>query len=66
MVLRGRITGTCRDKPPTTFPIFGDPPHRFVWRLATMNRKWLAFPLSAGILIVLGIIAGPGLLEGRR
>ena len=28
-----------------------------------MNRKWLAFPLSAGILIVLGITAGPGLLR---
>jgi cytochrome c556 len=28
-----------------------------------MNRKWLAFPLSAGILIVLGIAAGPGLLR---
>ena len=28
-----------------------------------MNRKWLAFPLSAGILIVLGITAGPGLLK---
>lgn len=27
-----------------------------------MNRKWLAFPLSAGILIVLGIAAGPALL----
>ncbi len=26
-----------------------------------MNRKWLAFPLSAGILIVLGIAAAPGL-----
>ena len=26
-----------------------------------MNRKWLVFPLSAGILIVLGIAAGPGL-----
>ena len=28
-----------------------------------MNRKWLAFPLSAGILIVSGITAGPGLLR---
>jgi len=28
-----------------------------------MNRKWLAFPLSAGVLIVLGIVAGPGLLK---
>jgi cytochrome c556 len=26
-----------------------------------MNRKWLAFPLSAGILLALGIVAGPGL-----
>ena len=26
-----------------------------------MNRKWLAFPLSAGVLFVLGIVAGPGL-----
>jgi len=26
-----------------------------------MNRKWLAFPLSAGVLIVLGIMAGPGI-----
>ncbi len=25
-----------------------------------MNRKWLAFPLSAGILLVLGIIISPG------
>ena len=28
-----------------------------------MNRKWLAFPLSAGILIVIGIVAGPSLLR---
>ncbi len=28
-----------------------------------MNRKWLAFPVSAGILIVIGIIAGSGLLR---
>jgi cytochrome c556 len=26
-----------------------------------MNRKWLVFPVSAGFLFVLGIIAGPGL-----
>jgi cytochrome c556 len=26
-----------------------------------MNRKWLVFPLSPGILLVLGIVAGPGL-----
>ena len=26
-----------------------------------MNRKWLAFPLSAGALLVLGLVAGPGL-----
>jgi len=30
-----------------------------------MNRKWLAFPLSAGTLIVLGIVAGPGLLKAN-
>jgi cytochrome c556 len=29
--------------------------------ISKMNRKWLAFPLSAGVLIVLGIIAGPGI-----
>jgi cytochrome c556 len=29
-----------------------------------MNRKWLAFPLSAGILIVLGTLAGPTLSKG--
>ena len=26
-----------------------------------MNRKWLAFPLSAGVLLVLGLVAGPGI-----
>jgi cytochrome c556 len=31
--------------------------------ICKMNRKWLAFPVSAGILIVLGIAAGPGLLK---
>jgi cytochrome c556 len=31
--------------------------------IRNMNRKWLAFPLSAGTLIVLGIVAGPGLLQ---
>lgn len=25
-----------------------------------MNRKWLVFPVSAGVLFVLGILAGPG------
>jgi cytochrome c556 len=24
-----------------------------------MNRKWLAFPLSAGVMLVLGLVAGP-------
>ena len=28
-----------------------------------MNRKWLIFPVSAGILIVFGLAAGPGLLK---
>jgi cytochrome c556 len=31
--------------------------------IRNMNRKWLAFPVSAGILIVLAIVAGPGLLK---
>jgi cytochrome c556 len=26
-----------------------------------MNGKWLVFPLSAGVLLVFGIVAGPGL-----
>ena len=26
-----------------------------------MNRKWLAFPVSAGVLLVFGIVAGQGL-----
>jgi cytochrome c556 len=26
-----------------------------------MNRKWLVFPLSAAVMLVLGIIAAPGL-----
>jgi cytochrome c556 len=29
--------------------------------ICKMNRKWLVFPVSAGALFVLGIIAGPGL-----
>jgi cytochrome c556 len=31
-----------------------------------MNRKWLAFPVSAGILIVVGIAAGPGFLSAQE
>jgi cytochrome c556 len=31
--------------------------------ICNMNRKWLAFPLSAGILIVLAVAAGPALLR---
>ena len=40
-------------------PNFDSVSHRMEIRM--MNRKWLAFPLSAGVLLVLGIIAGPGL-----
>jgi cytochrome c556 len=29
--------------------------------IRNMNRKWLVFPLSAGVLLVFGIVAGPGL-----
>jgi cytochrome c556 len=29
-----------------------------------MNRKWLAFPLSAGIMLVLGLVAGPRIQGG--
>jgi cytochrome c556 len=31
--------------------------------IRNMNRKWLAFPLSAGILLVLAIAAAPGRLK---
>ena len=40
-----------------------DPPnfdsvfHRMEIRM--MNRKWIAFPLSAGVMLVLGLVAGP-------
>ncbi len=31
-----------------------------------MNRKWLVFPVTAGILVVLGIAAGPVLLRAQE
>jgi cytochrome c556 len=34
--------------------------------ISSMKRKWLAFPLSAGILIVLGIAAGPAFLKAQE
>jgi cytochrome c556 len=30
-------------------------------RKMNLNRKWLVFPMSAGALLMLGIVAGPGL-----
>jgi cytochrome c556 len=40
-------------------PDFESVSHRMEIRM--MNRKWLAFPLSAGVMLVLGLVAGPGL-----
>jgi cytochrome c556 len=62
MELRRQTTGIRRDMPLTTVLFLSMfPPHRM--EICNMNRKWLAFPMSAGILIVLGIAAGPGLLR---
>ena len=49
---------TCR-RPQYDLPIFEYVSHRM--EIRKMNRKWLVFPLSAGVLLVLGIVAGPGL-----
>ena len=56
----GTYLASSHDDPPN----FDSVSHRMEIRM--MNRKWLAFPLSAGVLLVLGLVAGPGHSGGLR
>jgi cytochrome c556 len=61
MVWPGLRTSTYLRGPQYDLPISEYVSHRMEIREMNLNRKWFAFPVSAGALLVLGIVAGPGL-----